>query len=176
MSISVTKNNTQNNFNPLKWTACGAAAGYIAKDVLPLSKSEKEYYQFDQFLIDRKSSVKNAVEQELEAIREIIKSGTQDKGFETYLEYVKIAKQPDAKEKFLNNLAALPENAQATFNRLKSQVDNKVKELKKSHNFMYESAIKRLRPVSGYVIVGAILGTGIAFVSYVLSKMFSPKA
>ena len=143
---------------------------------LPLSKSEKEYYQFDQFLIDRKSSVKSAVEQELEAIREIIKNGTNDKGFDAYLEYVKIAKQPEAKENFMKKLATLPENAQATFERLKSQVDNKVKDLKKSHNFMYESAIKRLRPVSGYVIVGAILGMGVAFVSYVLSKMFSTKA
>lgn len=177
MPINVTKNQTQqNSFTPVKWAAYGALAGYIAKNQLPVSKTEKEHYQFDQFIIDRKASVKSSVEQELEAVREIIKNGTTDKGYDAYLEYVKIGKDTEARKNFLQRLETLPENAQITFERLKSQVDNKVRELKKSHNFMFDAAVKKCRPTSGYLIVGALLGLGAAFVTYVLSKMTSSQS
>ena len=174
MPIQATKNTHQNNtFNPLKWTLGGAVAGYVAKNQLPLTKAEKEHYQFDQFILDRKASVKNAVEQELEAVREIIKNGTADKGYDAYLRYVEIGKNMEARSVFLKGLENLPEAARDTFERLKSQVDTKVREIKKSQNFMYDAAVKKCRPTFGYIAVGAILATGAAFVAHVLSKMSS---
>ena len=176
MAIRVTKNNPQQNrFNPLKWAVCGAVAGYVAKNQLPISQAEKDHYQFEQFIIDRKASVKSAVEQELEAIRAIIKNGTKDAGYDAYLRYVEIGKNKEARAEFLKGLENLPETAKDTFERLRSQIDTKVRELKKSQNFMYNASIKQCRPTTGYIAVGAILATGAAFVTHVLSKMSSPQ-
>ncbi len=172
MSISVTKNQQQNSFNPFKWAVAGAAAGYIAKDLMPISKAEKEYFQFDQFITDRKSSVKNAVAQELDNIREIIKHGTTDEGYDAYVKFVDPPKNAQGREEYIKDVVSkLPDDARATFERLRRQVDEKVREVKKTHNFMFEAAIKKLRPAAGYAFVGALLSTGAAFVSYVLSKM-----
>ncbi len=175
MSISVTKNQ-QNNFNPLKWATYGAIGGYVAKDVLPLTKAEKEHYQFEQFVTDRKASVKNAVDQELKAVKDIIANGTKDQGYDLYLKYVEIGKKQPDRSDFLKALKNQPDNVVATFQRLRSQVDEKVRELKKSHNFMYEAAVKKLRPAAGYIFVGALISTGAAFVTHVLSKMSSTQS
>ncbi len=175
MSVSVTKIQQQNNFNPTRWAIAGALGGYIAKDLLPITKAEKEHYQFDEFVIDRKRSVREAVAEELEAIRKIVANGTQDKGYDAYLKYVSIGKNNEAREGFMKELETLPENAQATFTRLRTMVDQKVRDVKKSHNFIFEAAIKRYRPLLRYVFIGALLATGAAFVKYVLSKMASPQ-
>lgn len=172
MSISVTKNQQQNNFNPLKWTVAGAAAGYIAKDALPLTKAEKEHYQFDEFITDRKSAVRKAVAQELIPLREIVKNGTQDKGYDAYIKFVDPPKDAAGRAKYLNEVASkLPDDARATFERLRKQVGEKVHEVKRTHDFMYRAAIKKLRPTISYVLIGSLIATGAAFVSYVLSKM-----
>ena len=75
MSISVTKN--QENFNPFKYATYGAMAGYIAKDLVPVTDAEKEHYQFEQFVTDRKTSVRSAVQKELNAVKDVIKKGLQ---------------------------------------------------------------------------------------------------
>jgi len=174
MSLSVTKNQQQNNFNPLKWAAVGAAAGYVAKDLLPLTKTEKEHYQFDEFLMDRKSSVRKAVDQEVETIREIIKHGTNDIGYDTYVKFVDPPKDAAGRAQYIKDVVSkLPDDAKATFERLRKHVGERVHEVKKTHDFMFNTAVKKLRPTASYVLIGALISTGAAFVSHVLSKMFN---
>lgn len=172
MSICVTKNQQQNNFNPLKWAVAGAAAGYIAKDLMPLTKAEKEYYQFNNFMMDKRSAVKDAVNRELIPIREIIKRGTSDKGYDAYVKFVDPPKKAEARARYINEVVSkLPDEARATFERLNKQVTEKVHEVKKTQDFIYKSVVKQLRPVFNYVAIGALIATGAAFVSHVLSKM-----
>lgn len=170
MSISVTKN--QENFNPFKWAACGAAAGWIVKDALPVTEFEREHYQYDQFKLDRKASVRSAVDKELIAIREVIAKGTDDAGYDTYVRFIDPPKTAEERSRYLSEVVEkLPDTAKATFFRLKNQVDERVREVKANNDFMFDSSIKRMRPTASYVLVGALLTTGAAFVTYVLSKM-----
>ncbi|MBQ2871716.1 hypothetical protein IJE86_08445 [bacterium] len=173
MSISVTKN--QENFNPLKWAAYGATAGYIAKDLVPVTNAEKEHYQFEQFITDRKTSVRSAVDKELAAVKDVIKKGTTDAGYDTYVKFIEPPKTAEERAKYLSEVVSkLPDEAKETFYKLKNQVDEKVRAVKKSHNFMYDAAIKKMRPVASYMLIGSMITTGAAFVTHVLSKM-TPK-
>ena len=168
MSISVTKN--QENFSPLKWAALGAAAGCIARDTHPITNAEKTYFEYDKFLIDRKKPVRETVEEEIKILKNTVK--LPDLGYDTYVKFVYPPKNKPERDKFLSEVYdKLPDDAKLTFDRLRNHVDKRVREVKKHHEFVFEALIKKSRPIFNYAFIGALIATGAAFVTHVISKM-----
>ena len=168
MSISVTKK--QENFSPLKWAALGAATGCVVRDLHPITDAEKKYFEYDKFLLDRKKSVRETVDEEIKILRNTVK--LPNLGYDTYEKFVYPPKSKAEREKFLKEFYdKLPEDAKNTFNNLRNHVDKRVREVKKHHDFVFEALIKKGRPLFNYAFIGGLIATGAAFVTHVISKM-----
>ena len=93
MSISVTKK--QENFSPLKWAALGAATGCVVRDLHPITDAEKKYFEYDKFLLDRKKSVRETVDEEIKILRNTVK--LPNLGYDTYEKFVYPPKSLDGR-------------------------------------------------------------------------------
>ena len=170
MSISVTKN--QENFSPLKWAAVGAAAGCIVKDLHPVTKMEKDYYEYDEFIGNRKNAVRSMVYEEIAQFKNILGDKFNQQGHDAYVAYIQPPKSKAAREEYLKNVYdKLPEEAKVAFDKLRDHVTPKVREFKKQQDFLFEALIKKNRSTATYAVIGGLITTGAAFITYVISKM-----
>lgn len=170
MSISVTKN--QENFSPLKWAALGAVAGCVIKDLHPVTKPEKEYYEYDEFLGNRKTAVRSMVYKEIEQFKTILGNKFNQEGHDAYVSYIKPPKSKEAREEYIKTVyAKLSDEAKTAFDILENHVTPKVKEFKKHQDFLFDALIKKNRSTATYAVIGSLITTGAAFITYVISKM-----
>ncbi len=168
MSISVTKK--QENFSPLKWAAVGAAAGCIVKDVHPITQSERDFYEYDEAA--RKKAVRSMVDAEIAEFKNILGNKFNKEGHDAYVSYIKPPKSKEAREEYIKTVyAKLSEEAKVAFDILRNHVDPKVRAFKKQQAFMFEALVKKNRSTATYAIIGGLITTGAAFITYVISKM-----
>ena len=90
----------------------------------------------------------------------------------TYVKFVRTTKNKVERDKFLEEFyEPLPKVQKEVFDSLRARVDERAREVKKRYNFVFESMIKKTRPLFTYVLIGALVSTGAAFVTHVISKM-----
>lgn len=173
MSISVTKNYEQNTFNPIKWGLYGAGLGVIARSLIPVTNQEDTI--FSEVMAKRKSVVRDKVSAELAEIKKNMQNASIDEkpAYDMYLRYSDPNLDKALRPSIEEEASRLPEIARRKFNELKKHIDAKVAEAKYIHNFISRAVIKEGRSLFNFVSIGALLSVGIAFVSYVLSKMSS---
>lgn len=170
MSISVTKN--QENFSPLKWAAAGAAAGCVVKELHPITEMEKDYYEYNQFELDRKEFTRKIIKAETPKFKTLLGDCYNQEGYDAFIKYIDPPKPSEQRELYKKTVyPKLSEDAQKAFDVLQKHVISKVDEIKKQQRFVYDACIKFKRPLAAYAFIGGLITTGAAFIAYVISKM-----
>ena len=170
MSISVTKN--QENFSPLKWAALGAVAGCVVKDMHPVTEAEKDYYEYDKYVVNRKDTVRRMIKSEIPEFKNILGNKFNQEGYDAFIKLVEPPKSaPDREAYIKSTYAKLSEEAKTAFDILFKHIETQKDELKKQQDYVFEALIKKNRSIATYAFVGGLITTGAAFITYVISKM-----
>ncbi len=176
MSISVTKKSEQNStFNPLKWAAIGAGGGLLTKEFFPILDNERQMRNYSEVRSERRAFVRSETAKELNQIRHLAKDakGEEKIGYDLYYKYAAPpGSTKETREAIMKgDFQRLSDSAKKVFNSCKDKLDTLVKETKHKNDLVYDAVIKHLRPTKYFVLIGALAGVGISFVSYVLAKM-----
>ena len=175
MAVSAIQNNKNNSSTSyIGAAAIGIGTAYISRDLIPLTKAEKDD-QYKASLREIKAKVSQSMLEEAEALA---KSERKNKAAEAF---IKIYEAGDKTTKYANirkmflEIKKLDKSLKNDVISIIDGIKDNARLLKREQERVLKAGIKDLRPIAPFVAFGAVVGLAIALVSNIKKKTSATK-